>query len=1202
MKSKIAVVMSTTIAINAMGSIVVADQVEENISKNLQSKSVYPNSQMVEKPEEFLKKESNWKGPDVIEDNNLRFMINSRYNREGTDEELSKMPVTKEMVSNLRVLSPEQWKPHDSHEVDFMVKSLKGLEYADNLEWLSLVNQQEDSLEPIRNCKKLRHLDIRNNDNVKDISALENLTNLEELDMRSIKVDNINGLAKLTKLRNLCAFSCGINDITPLENLVNLERAELEYNNFSDISALKNLTKLKYLDISKLSGGYGPTAEKETDKITDISALENLINLEDLSISSNDIKDLSPLKNMKKLKFLSASNNLIEDWSTIDHLNIETVYDQGNVKTYNKDSKPGGLPTQDKEKKIFDIESFNSELKFEANDKEDAIKKLPSHVAVKVKEHNPNFKYSEGIYKKSTIRYIIKDENGNIVKDDLSFEGISADKKSNNYSNLYSKDGYLDIKVEGVPRNIDIKLNSDKYELVGDYKFKENTCTEGYHIDWLEKNSKQLKTDPLKPKNGSTFHIEEKDKDLFVINVKTKPNKTPEDTTTKEYFTREKVNFVIKDENGKIVDKKMLFDLHENSDGYNRVSSNSGYLIIDNSEGLSIETNIYLLDDEYELDGNYKVNGKFGSPITSVEKNYNKLSIEEVILEGTYKIPDDKKDILVINVKNKSNKTPEDTTTKDNSLKGSLSGKSISYLVKDTNGKIIKEKIKFKGITDAVGSDIPSIYSNDGRLDFKLMGDDRLITIDLDDESDYRIVGKYGFSEKYFDEKKNIEYIFKDNKKYYLNELNSDNTYDLPEDLLTIILKKKDEISVDKLGDEKNLNNLYLKEIVNMPSSLKRKSNEEHIELEDIEIPVSWSLNTKDSNEEEGILIFDGQLKTPENVYNRDELSLKATVKIKSEKISKPSSSSSSSSKRPGRDKNSVEDNKSTLAKYKSERVAGKNRIDTSVKLSKKYYKKAETVILVNGYNYPDALVSSSLSSAMDAPILLVGKSNIDAEVVKEIERLGAKKVVIIGGEASISEKAIKDSNINTNIERLNGRDRFETSSLIHDKLDKLGKINKTAILVSGENYPDALSASTISTNNSSPVLLARKNSIDTNIKYRLKSKDIENVIIVGGKSSISEGLESEIGKSTRISGKDRYETSMNVAKYQYSNAKESIIVSGESYADALSVGGVLSQKKSPLILTTRYETPESIKNYVNGLEKIEIVGGEKTIDKSQFK
>lgn len=238
----------------------------------------------------------------------------------------------------------------------------------------------------------------------------------------------------------------------------------------------------------------------------------------------------------------------------------------------------------------------------------------------------------------------------------------------------------------------------------------------------------------------------------------------------------------------------------------------------------------------------------------------------------------------------------------------------------------------------------------------------------------------------------------------------------------------------------------------------------------------------------------------------------------------------------------------------------------------------------------------------MDAPILLVGKSNIDAEVVKEIERLGAKKVVIIGGEASISEKAIKDSNINTNIERLNGRDRFETSSLIYDKLDKLGKINKTAILVSGENYPDALSASTISTNNSSPVLLARKNSIDTNIKYRLKSKDIENVIIVGGKSSISEGLESEIGKFTRISGKDRYETSMNVAKYQYSNAKESIIVSGESYADALSVGGVLSQKKSPLILTTRYETPESIKNYVNGLEKIEIVGGEKTIDKSQFK
>ena len=104
MKRKAAVVMSAAMAFNAVGSVVsMADTAVKS-----ESKSVYPNSQMVVKPKEFMKNEANWDGPDVVEDDNLRFMINSRYERKGTDEELKKLPVTKEMIQNLRVLSPEQ--------------------------------------------------------------------------------------------------------------------------------------------------------------------------------------------------------------------------------------------------------------------------------------------------------------------------------------------------------------------------------------------------------------------------------------------------------------------------------------------------------------------------------------------------------------------------------------------------------------------------------------------------------------------------------------------------------------------------------------------------------------------------------------------------------------------------------------------------------------------------------------------------------------------------------------------------------------------------------------------------------------------------------------------------------------------------------------------------------------------------------------
>lgn len=107
MKKQVAVLMSTAIAANVIGNVVsIADSSVES-NKEVRT-SIYPDSQMLVKSEEFMKDKNNWDGPDVIEDDNLRFMINSRYNREGSDEELRKLPVTKEMVKNLRILSPEQ--------------------------------------------------------------------------------------------------------------------------------------------------------------------------------------------------------------------------------------------------------------------------------------------------------------------------------------------------------------------------------------------------------------------------------------------------------------------------------------------------------------------------------------------------------------------------------------------------------------------------------------------------------------------------------------------------------------------------------------------------------------------------------------------------------------------------------------------------------------------------------------------------------------------------------------------------------------------------------------------------------------------------------------------------------------------------------------------------------------------------------------
>ncbi|MFC4368954.1 leucine-rich repeat domain-containing protein, partial [Citroniella saccharovorans] len=107
-------------------------------------------------------------------------------------------------------------------------------------------------------------------------------------------------------------------------------------------------------------------------------------------------------------------------------------------------------------------------------------------------------------------------------------------------------------------------------------------------------------------------------------------------------------------------------------------------------------------------------------------------------------------------------------------------------------------------------------------------------------------------------------------------------------------------------------------------------------------------------------------------------------------------------------------------------RQAGDNRYKTAVEISKKNFDTAETVILVNGEKEADALAASVLAKEKNAPILLIKKDMTPEEVAKEIERLGAKNIILIGGLNSITQKAVE--NLKQNITRIAGKDRFETA------------------------------------------------------------------------------------------------------------------------------------------------------------------------------
>ena len=282
------------------------------------------------------------------------------------------------------------------------------------------------------------------------------------------------------------------------------------------------------------------------------------------------------------------------------------------------------------------------------------------------------------------------------------------------------------------------------------------------------------------------------------------------------------------------------------------------------------------------------------------------------------------------------------------------------------------------------------------------------------------------------------------------------------------------------------------------------------------------------------------------------------------------------------------------------ERVAGKNRVHTAISTSKRFFKKSKYVIIADSGNYPDALTATVLAHVLDCPILLNNTRYLEDDVAREIVRLGASEVIIVGGHKSISENvksqlAKYDAN---KVQRIWGRDRYVTSSELAYEIERLtGKVNK-AIIASGENFPDALATAPLGSKEIAPILLVTRNQMDKKVSKALKDLNINKVYVAGGQNSVSKKLEAQLPQVIRrFSGQDRYETAILVASYTYPESKEVFVASGETFPDALVIGPVCARRKAPILLSK--STPVKVTDDYIEKSKIEylyIIGGTNTI------
>ncbi len=271
-------------------------------------------------------------------------------------------------------------------------------------------------------------------------------------------------------------------------------------------------------------------------------------------------------------------------------------------------------------------------------------------------------------------------------------------------------------------------------------------------------------------------------------------------------------------------------------------------------------------------------------------------------------------------------------------------------------------------------------------------------------------------------------------------------------------------------------------------------------------------------------------------------------------------------------------------------RIAGSNRFATAAEISKASFKTANTVVLAYGLNYADALAGVTLANKLNAPILLTHTAKLPDETQAEIKRLGAKKVIILGGTGAISkdvEDSLKKQGLTT--ERKAGTTRFGTATAIAQTLnDKPTDV----FFVYAFNYADALSVSTVAALKNAPIIYLKTNGeLDDDTAKYLKSikGSVKNAYVIGGEGVISKDMLNKAGAAlgvtpTRVAGKNRYATCVEVNnKFKSVLTGSAVCVAkGLDFPDALAGGVFAAQQKTPLFLADNTLKDEQ-KTYLKG-------------------
>ncbi|CAL6093126.1 Conserved_hypothetical protein [Hexamita inflata] len=221
---------------------------------------------------------------------------------------LSNLNLTETKIQNIEILQFEQLKEFNISnypEIDFQPVQKMVL-----LQKLSLCGNMLENISFLEGLINLEHLNLFNNENLADITPLQYLVNLTNLDISLCEINNFSSLQTLVNLEVLDITGNKINNIQHLKDLVKLTSLNISLNSVQDISVLKKFKCLKQLCL----GG---------NKGVDITPLQYLTQLTFLDAYECELYEISALRTLVNLEYLNISENYIFYFYPIRDLDVE---------------------------------------------------------------------------------------------------------------------------------------------------------------------------------------------------------------------------------------------------------------------------------------------------------------------------------------------------------------------------------------------------------------------------------------------------------------------------------------------------------------------------------------------------------------------------------------------------------------------------------------------------------------------------------------------------------------------------------------------------------------------------------------------------------------------------------------------------------------------------------------------------------------